>query len=137
MVLSSADGYGRAVNEQPLSPDDHFDVTVSGDVGGVVVVVRGDIDISTASAFRRALDDARSRAPRTIVVDLAGVGFMDSTAFGQLVSLLSGEDPPVLVAANCRPIVRNAFRLMGLDKVLRLHAHGDPPLWPGVTDTSL
>ena len=124
------------MHELPSPQGDRFNVARSGDAECVVVTARGDIDIETAPAFRRALDDARSLSPRTVVVDLAGVGFMDSTAFGQLVSLITGDRPPVVIAANCRPIVRNAFRLMGLDRVLQLHAYGDPPLWPGVTDTS-
>ena len=95
------------MHEQPSPPDDPFDVTVTRDEECVVVAARGDIDVYTATRFRRALDEARAMKPRTVVVDLAGVGFMDSTGFGQLVSLVTGEDRPVVIAANCRPIVRH------------------------------
>ena len=122
-----------------LSSGDRFDVVV--ELAGpdcVVVVVRGDVDIFTAPGFRRALDEAGAACTGTVVVDLAGVGFMDSTGFGQLVSLMTSRaERPTVIAANCRPIVRNALRLMGLDRVLQVHAYGDAPLWPGVTDTSV
>ena len=122
-----------------LPADDRFDVAVErSGADCVVVAVRGDVDIFTAPTFRWALDEAGATGVGTVVVDLAGVGFMDSTGFGQLVWLItSREDRPTVIAANCRPIVRNALRLMGLDRVLQLHAYGDPPLWPGVTDTSV
>ena len=119
-------------------PDGRFDVTLvaHGD-DCVVIQARGDVDVYTAPAFRRALEDARRIGPRTVVVDLAAVGFMDSTGFGQLVWLVnSGEDAPAVIAANCRPIVRNALRVMGLDRMLTLHAYGDPPPQSGITDTS-
>lgn len=106
--------------------------------GCVAVRARGDIDVLSAPAFRRALEDARRSGAHRIVVDLAAVGFMDSTGFGQLVSLLaSGHEGPTVVAANCRPIVRNALRLMALDRVLTVHAYGEPPPYAGVTDTSV
>jgi anti-sigma B factor antagonist len=116
--------------------DGLFAVALAVEAEQAVVSVRGDVDVYTATSFRRALEEARSSRRPLIVVDLAGVGFMDSTGFGQLVALVSGEAAPVVAAANCRPIVRNALRLMGLDSVLTLHDFGEPPLWPGVTDTS-
>ncbi|MCU1677986.1 MAG: Anti-sigma factor antagonist, partial [Frankiales bacterium] len=103
----------------------------------VVVAVDGDVDISSSPAFRRALEDARAVGAATVVVDLAAVGFMDSTGFGQLVWLASGPGAPAVIAANCRPIVRNALRLMGMDRVLTIHAYGDASSWRGVRDTTI
>ncbi len=43
---------------------------------------------------------------------------------------------PAVTAANCRPIVRNALRVMGVERILTLHTYGDPPPRAAVTDTS-
>ena len=43
----------------------------------------GEIDHDAAQGLRLALDDAlASRAPRTLVLDFGGVGFMDSSGVG-------------------------------------------------------
>lgn len=43
----------------------------------------GEIDHDAAQDLRLALDDALvSRSPRTLVLDFAGVGFMDSSGVG-------------------------------------------------------
>jgi anti-sigma B factor antagonist len=125
------------VRDLPPPPGDGlFDARLVVEDRCAVVAVRGDVDVYTAAPFRRALEEARLSGRPLIVVDLAGVGFMDSTGFGQLVSLVSGQGAPTVVVANCRPIVRNALRLMGLDSLLTLHDYGESPQWPGVTDTS-
>ncbi|MDQ1702021.1 MAG: anti-sigma factor antagonist [Frankiaceae bacterium] len=130
-------GYAAAVRDLPL-PDSRFDVTVLPHGPDCLVRARGDIDVHAAPTFRLALEEAGRSGACRVIVDLAAVGFMDSTGFGQLVWLVnSGDGAIVLVAANCRPIVRNALRLMGLDRVLTVHAYGDPPLHPGITDTSV
>jgi anti-anti-sigma factor len=57
-----------------------LDVTVSTDDGQVVVAAAGDLDVITAGLLREALARAVSlAASRPIVVDLAGVRFMDSS----------------------------------------------------------
>jgi anti-sigma B factor antagonist len=53
--------------------------------GYAVVSVAGDVDISTSPALRSALFEATAGGAKTIVVDLAAVKFVDSTALGVLV----------------------------------------------------
>ena len=43
----------------------------------------GEIDHDAAQSLRMQLDDALvSRSPRTLIIDLGGVGFMDSSSLG-------------------------------------------------------
>ena len=43
----------------------------------------GEIDHDAAQSLRMQLDDALvSRSPRTLIIDLGGVGFMDSSGIG-------------------------------------------------------
>jgi len=49
-----------------------------------VVVAEGELDLETVPAFRRSLSEAEAQGA-TVVVDLRGVTFLDSTAIGELV----------------------------------------------------
>ena len=49
----------------------------------IVLAVTGDLDIATSGALRTAVDDHMGRS---LVIDLAEVGFIDSTALGVLVA---------------------------------------------------
>jgi anti-sigma B factor antagonist len=51
----------------------------------VVVEVTGDLDMETTPQLRELLQTVADTGDRQIVIDLAGVGFMDSTALGMLV----------------------------------------------------
>jgi anti-anti-sigma factor len=57
-----------------------FDVRV--DVCGTtrIVVAHGDIDVTAADAVGRAIDGAMRAAPETLVIDLSGTSFLDTTA---------------------------------------------------------
>lgn len=104
-----------------------------------VVVLRpvGDIDLDTAPDLRAALERAHATAAGCVVVDFAEVSFIDSVGIGQLVWLVRQDAPAHRVAVvNARPILRNAFTVMQLDRLLELHEFGRPPDWPGVTDTT-
>ena len=59
----------------------------------------GELDLADAPALRDALRGAVERSPRRLVVDLAEVTFIDSTALG------------VLIEARSRLSDRNGFRL--------------------------
>ena len=49
-----------------------------------VVAVRGEVDLHTAPKFESAIERA-ARTNGTVVVDMSGVAFMDSTALSALV----------------------------------------------------
>ncbi|NYG54118.1 STAS domain-containing protein [Nocardioides perillae] len=59
--------------------------TPGGDV--TVLSLHGALDLAVAGPLRRALDEACARSAATghrVVVDVSGVGFVDSTALGAL-----------------------------------------------------
>jgi anti-anti-sigma factor len=59
--------------------------TLHGSDGGVVVEIRGEVDVASADRLRGILVDIASRLrPTTIVVDLLHVTFIDSTGIGAL-----------------------------------------------------
>ena len=59
-----------------------FDVRESG--GFRVVVAVGEIDISNAHEFRRALHDAAPAGTEALIISLAAITYMDSNAFAVL-----------------------------------------------------
>jgi anti-sigma B factor antagonist len=67
--------------------------------GAVVVSLAGEIDLYNAEEIRAALLEACAGEPELLVVDLAEVRFIDSTALG------------VLIEARSRMADRNGFRL--------------------------
>jgi anti-sigma B factor antagonist len=67
--------------------------------GAVVVSLAGELDLYNAEEVRSALLDACAAEPEVLVVDLAEVRFIDSTALG------------VLIEARSRMADRRGFRL--------------------------
>jgi anti-sigma B factor antagonist len=92
------------------------------DVG--LVVLTGEVDISTAPSFKDDLIALVDEGVTHVVVDLLAVTFIDSTALGVLIGgvrrLHPGGGRLVLVAAG-RPVLR-ALTLTGLDKVFEICA---------------
>jgi anti-sigma B factor antagonist len=54
--------------------------------GLVHVTLRGELDLSTVSRVQDELERAESDAPRTLVLDLSGLSFLDSTGLRCVVS---------------------------------------------------
>ena len=86
--------------------------------GGSVVSVRGELDISSAPAFKQALDGARASDACTLVVDLAGLEFIDSTG---LRVLLAGKQRAAagggdLLIRNPRAQVRRLLELLSAER---------------------
>jgi anti-sigma B factor antagonist len=62
-----------------------FAVAVDQSADPVVVRVQGELDLSTAPSLAQALTEA-APSSATVVVDLSGVGFIDSSAIGALLT---------------------------------------------------
>lgn len=97
-----------------------------------VLAVGGDLDVAAAPALRQAVMAAVSAGGTRLILDLTGVGFIDSFGIGAVVGSLKrvrqrgGE-----LALVCpEPRVRRVFELCDLDRVLTLHRDiddiGDP-----------
>lgn len=96
-------------------------VATNGDA--VVVRLGGELDLSNAAAVRQALLDAVDGTPGRVVVDLAQVDFMDSTALAALLEARARlrERERFLLAAPGLEAQR-ALQVSGLDRHFRVHA---------------
>ena len=87
-------------------------VTFSAAGETLYAYLAGEIDHDAAQSLRMQLDDALvSRSPRTLIIDLGGVGFMDSSGV-------------ILGRQRCARVLGTTLRLQHapaqLQKVLRL-----------------
>ncbi|HVC13747.1 MAG TPA: STAS domain-containing protein [Acidimicrobiales bacterium] len=89
-------------------------------VDGVPVVsASGEIDVATAPPLRDRLQALTTSGKSTVVVDLLGVTFLDSTALGVLVGALkrcreAGGDLPLVID---EPRILKVFEITGLTGV--------------------
>jgi anti-sigma B factor antagonist len=107
-----------------------FSVTVEERDGRTIVAAVGELDVHTAPVLQAELDPRSQQAGASLVVDLTGVGFLDSTGLGVLVTTLkhvreSGGSLDVVASA---PRVLKVFTLTGLNAVMPLHATLDEAL---------
>ena len=91
---------------------------------GTAYVVRlgGELDLYNAGQVHSALADALAKAPERIVVDLAEVEFIDSTALGVLIETrakLDNRGGLMLAAPGLE--TRRALQISGLDKFFTVH----------------
>jgi anti-sigma B factor antagonist len=95
---------------------------VERDGGAVVVHLVGELDLYNAGAVREALLGSAAEGPERLVVDLAGVEFIDSTTLGVLVETKTKlhDGRPLLLAAPGLA-ARRALEVTGLDRHFSLH----------------
>lgn len=95
----------------------------------VVVRLAGDLDLWSAPQLKRTLCEVLDAKRTRIVLDLAGVGFMDSTALGVMVGIhrrLRAEERMAIAAAT--PAVLRVFELSGLAASFRVFASPEAAL---------
>ena len=102
-----------------------------------VIAVSGEIDVATAPQLRERLHGVIARGEATVVLDLFGVTFLDSTALGVLVGALKrcrelGGELHVVVAD---PRIVKIFEITGLTSVFTI-ADSLGIGWSGVTETT-
>lgn len=94
-----------------------------------VIALHGEVDYATALELRAAITSAlRSGIAETIVVDLAGVTFLDSTGVGTLVvaARICAEVNVQFQVIDANPFIVKLFTVVGVAETL-----GVPPA-PGV-----
>jgi anti-sigma B factor antagonist len=101
----------------PGNPRDDPVAAVSENGEAVVVHLTGELDLYNAPELRKALLDCAARNPSRLVVDLAEVTFIDSTALGALIearSRLGSKEGFVLASPGLE--TRRALEISGLDR---------------------
>ena len=86
--------------------------------GTTILVLAGDLDLTTVPALTWDLEQALARPPRRLVLDLARVTFVDVAAARLLAGSprsLPAAGPPVLRRAS--PEARRVLALTGLDSL--------------------
>lgn len=82
---------------------------------GAVIVLSGELDLSNAPALDRALARLRESHPASLVLDMAGVAFLDVAAARVIATAAQawpGPDP--MVIRDPSPIVRRLLQVSGL-----------------------
>lgn len=89
-------------------------ISSTDDHAGTTVTVQGDIDAATVDELRHVLTTCRKNG--VIVIDLAGVPFIDSSGLGALVqaSRATRDAGGQLRVANAGPAVTRAAQYAGL-----------------------
>ncbi|MET7707333.1 STAS domain-containing protein [Micromonospora sp. NPDC005189] len=99
-----------------------MDFTLSTRQGriGTVVEVAGDVDMSTTPELRDQLRQLVESGARVVVVDLTGVGFMDSSGLGVLVVAYKDlrERDGWLALAGVSRAVRTVLSITSVDRVI-------------------
>ncbi len=89
-----------------------------------VISVSGEIDVYTAPTLRERLNDLVARGEYDLVVDMAGVDFLDSTGLGVLVGGLKrtrSHHGTLRLVCDQEKIIK-VFRITGLTKVFPIYA---------------
>jgi anti-sigma B factor antagonist len=98
------------------------ELSVLPGAGATVVTAAGDLDIATSPELRRYLHAVLDEHDATLVVDVAAVQFIDSSALGVLVSVyqrLVGRGQKLILVSPHERLLRT-FRLTALDQVFTI-----------------
>jgi anti-anti-sigma factor len=102
-----------------------WSVHVSGNE--VTVALAGEVDISNEAELRAALAEVVATKPARIVVDVAGVSYLDSSGVRCLLNAAQDATAAGSELIVCRPvgIVQRVLEICGVDELLLRSARGD------------
>ena len=104
------------LNHHPVAGIDRQD-------GAVIIHLVGELDLYNAPAMREALLPLCAEQPERLVIDLADVEFVDSTALGVLIEARAKlPDRKTFLLAAPRLETHRALTISGLDHHLGVHA---------------
>lgn len=101
-------------------PEGDLDIEIAGTPEERELTVSGEIDYGSVGRLRSVLVDALKTSPARVVIDLAGVEFVDSTFLSVVVQAKQRLDSEggELILANVPPRVRRVLAIAGADAYL-------------------
>ena len=105
-----------------MSMTSPFEVTIEERGDRVHAILRGELDISTASRLEENLERVEADEPALLVLDLSRLDFMDSTGLRLLISAdgRARKAGRRLVLIKGNEIVQRVLRLTRLDERLEI-----------------
>jgi anti-anti-sigma factor len=91
----------------------HLAASVTHDGDGAVVCVTGELDLATAPSFLRQALALLALPLESVTLDLAGVGFIDSSGLGALIEIRGAADDH-RIALTLRAVPGQARRVLEL-----------------------
>jgi anti-anti-sigma factor len=105
------------------------------DDGVRVVVVRGELDLSTASDLEAPLEEAIAAKDASVLIDLSDCEFIDSTGIALIVRAwqrldrgADGEGSGRVVICSDNDQVRRVLEITGLELSIAIHSTRDEAL---------
>ncbi len=104
------------------SENDEFAVAATESAGTAVISITGELDLATAPQLRDAFVCLVNRGIHVVTVDMARLGFIDSTGLGVLVTALKrfrelGGD---LTLRSPNRTAMNVLEITGLTKIIAI-----------------
>jgi len=123
-LLAGSAGYESATNPRPRGEVSPIDIKVATRPVGnwTVIDVEGEVDVFTAPKLREAIITILEQGKDRLIVNLAGVAFMDSTGLGVLVGGLKRvkERNGELAIVGAQGTVLRVVNVTGLNAVFSL-----------------
>ncbi|MDQ0763911.1 STAS domain-containing protein [Streptomyces canus] len=113
---------GKMADSEQAEQPGQLSVVSTVSEGVRVVTLGGEIDHQTGGTLRQALDVTGTASPR-VVIDMRGVGFMDSTGVNILLAAhrdLTEAGGWLRLAAPTQAVLRT-IQIVGLDTVIACH----------------
>src|SRR3712207_6032829 len=98
-----------------------LEVTTAFDGPVATVTVVGEVDLATSTRLNRELDAVLDRAPERLRIDLAGVGFMDTSGIAVLIKARrrAMELDARFTVISTSPAIGRLLEITGLAALLR------------------
>jgi anti-anti-sigma factor len=95
-----------------------------------LVELTGEADVTNSDALREILDAEAAKQPRTMIIDLSGLRFMDSSALHVILraNRVMDRQGGVLALASPREPVAKMLRLTAADQLI--------PVYPSVREAT-
>jgi anti-sigma B factor antagonist len=93
--------------------------------GEWIVTVNGEIDVASSPRLRHELISLLDQSPRSIVLELGSMSFIDSSGLGVLVGSLKRlreQDGDEIVLRGLQDPVRRVFEITGLTELFTIEA---------------
>jgi anti-sigma B factor antagonist len=102
--------------------------TTAGEIP--IVAVSGEVDVYSAPALKEKITELLDAGQQTLIIDLSGVGFLDSTGLGALVEAraATSEAGGALPLVCSQERILKLFTITGLDGVFTIQPTVDEAL---------